>query len=80
VCLLTYIYPWRFESRRSRVAVHLPLSLLVLFPTYELLPMPGVDIRIDLVLFPPLIGAALLCYVIKLVRLHKEPGSGSDDA
>jgi hypothetical protein len=33
-----------------------------------------------LVLFPPLIGAALLCYVVKLVRLRKKRRSGSDVA
>ena len=78
VCLITYNYPWHFESQRSRVLVHLPLLLLVLFPIYEMLPMPGVNIRIDLVLFPPLIGAALICYAIKLFRMSKKRRGGGN--
>jgi hypothetical protein len=82
-CVVTYVYPWRFGSRLSRVFVHLPLSLVVLFPLYASLPYPhhaaGAVIRIDLVLLPPLIFAALICYVAKLGLMYKEMKKGTDN-
>ncbi len=80
VCWFTYFRTWHFQSRRSRILVHLPLSLVVLMPMYEAMPKGGANIRIDLMLILPAIGLAFLCYVVKLVRLYKTPRSGNDVA
>jgi hypothetical protein len=70
ICVVTYVYPWRFESRLSHVLVHLPFSLLVLFPLFASLPVSGDNpIRIDLAVLPPLILVALICYVVKLIKM-----------
>ena len=72
VCWFSYFRTWHFRDRRSYILVHLPLSLVVLLPMYEAMPKGGANIRIDLMIFLPAIGAAFLCYVVKLVRLYKK--------
>lgn len=70
--MLVYLFSnVHFQDRRSRILVHLPLSLVVLLPMYEAMPKGGANIRLDLALFLPAIGLAFLCYVVKLARLYK---------
>jgi Ca2+/Na+ antiporter len=69
------IYPWRFNSRVSRVLAHLPIVLLVAFIAYESLMPPEMDIRVDLLLLLPVFGMVAICYLVKLALMNKRSRS-----
>ena len=69
ISILSIIYPWKFDNLFSQIFMHLPISLLFLFPRYERLISPEANIRIDLLPLLPLFFAAGICYILKWVRL-----------
>jgi hypothetical protein len=73
VTLVTLVYPWSLRTPTCRIWVHLPLSLLVLYFTYEATMPPDMNIRVDLFLLWPLLGLAGLCYAVKLLLLSAQP-------
>ena len=76
--LTVFAYPWRFHNRVSRIVLHSPLALLGVFIVYELVMPVEMNIRVDLFVLLPMMGATLLCYVAKLVLLKRRPKSGHD--
>jgi len=79
VALFTLVFPWSFRRKASRRLVHLPLSLILLYPAYEATISPNTDIRIDLLFLWPLLGLAGVCYGFKLLLLSRA-GEASGDA
>ena len=58
--------PWRFLSRFSRLLIHLPVLLFLLYLAYEYLMPSKYNIRVDLLLLYPLIIISAICYLIRL--------------
>ncbi len=73
IAAVTLVYPWRFRTRISRILVHLPLSLVLLWLIYEALMPVEMNIRVDLDILQPAFLIAGICYVTKLVLLFKHP-------
>ncbi len=69
--LFVFVYPWRFHSHRSRLLLHTPLALLVVFIIYESLMPSEMNIRVDLLLLLPLFVGVLLCYLVKLAFMSR---------
>lgn len=69
VSSLALAYPWRVESRVSRVLVHAPLLLPAMFIIYEWRMPVEMNIRIDLLLFVPLFVMVFICYTVRLRQL-----------
>jgi hypothetical protein len=60
------VYPWSFRGRASRILVHLPLSLFLLWAFYEHLIPIEANIRVDLLCLLPVFVLSAVAYGIKL--------------
>jgi len=72
VSLVAIIHPWSSLDTRSPALLHLPLSLVAMFPAFLVLTHEPGAARADLVLLLPPVGLALICYIVKLARRRKE--------
>ena len=72
ICLFTFVYPWRFRTKRSRVLIHLPLLLALLDFAYAKVADPALmDMRFDLLMLWPAFLLVAACYGVKLLLLHR---------
>lgn len=70
--VVSIVYPWRIRSRLSRILVHLPIWVMLVYLVYELLVPIEMDLRADLVILLPVMFVALVCYVVKLVKMSQK--------
>ena len=72
ICLCTFIFPWRFRTKRSRILVHLPLLLMLIDFVYVQVADPALmDMRFDLLMLWPTFLLVAACYGVKLLLLHR---------
>lgn len=68
---ISICYPWRQEQPFAPKLVHLPLLLIPLWITYEVLMPDYMNIRVDLFLTPPLVLFVIVIWAAKVARFRK---------
>ena len=68
--VLYIFYPRRPKNIIGKILVHLPLLLIPIYIRYERLMPMEMNIRIDLLLFYPLLIAAAIMYLRRLSKLY----------
>jgi len=66
LCVFTFFYRRKSDTPQSRVVVHLPLALPVLYLLYEITMPADANVRADVFLLWPLMAVALIVYFIRL--------------
>lgn len=70
--IFSTIYPWRMKGILSRLLLHVPILVVVLYGSYESLVPIQESIRVDALVLVPCVGLALGVYVVKLIFAGKQ--------
>ena len=78
VVAVSLCYPWKPEQALASRLIHLPLSFIPLWIAYEAVMPARMNIRVDLLVIPPLLLFVLLIWAIKVARFRKLSQEPSD--
>ncbi len=73
--IVSTIYPWQMKGVLSRLLLHLPILVGVLYGNYESLVPRQENIRVDALVLIPCVGLALGIYIVKLVFVGRAANS-----
>lgn len=68
---ISSFYPWNPSQPFASLLIHLPLLLIPLWISYEILMPEHMNIRADLLFIPPLFLLTLMIWAFKLARFRK---------
>lgn len=71
VAATSLVYPWVPTQPLASEFVHLPLALIPLWIAHEAVMPDHMNIRVDLLIIPPILLLALAIWVIKVARFRE---------
>ena len=69
--VISLIYPWNPSQPFASKLIHLPLLLIPLWISYEILMPPHMNIRADLFFIPPFFLLAMAAWAVKAAKFRK---------
>lgn len=73
-CAVVALIPWGRRRALTRFMTHLPLAAVPAYGAYEWLMPNRFDIRIDLLVLWPALGACVLFWLLKVVLGRRRKG------